>query len=161
MRFALLALCLSACLIESPSGDDDYYPPPSGGGWGSGYGGTGGDNGYGCRKDTECAGGLVCARNGECMSASSVRVVHVNWTVGDQVASDASCVRSPDLAITFSDAQGSEFGFAPVPCDAGRFTVDKMPLAYTRVQLSRVGEYSGGASGMFDSAGDANLDLPY
>lgn len=161
MRFALLALCLSACLIESPSGDDDYYPPSSGGGWGSGYGGSGGDNGYGCRKDTECSGGLVCARNGVCTSASSVRVVHVNWTVNDQVASDASCVRAPNLAITFSDAQGYDFGFAPVPCKAGRFTVDKMPLVYTRVELSRAGEYSGGASGQFDSAGDANLNLPY
>ena len=48
-----------------------------------------------------------------------------------------------------------------MPCDAGRFTVDKMPLEYTRVQLSRAGEYTGGASGVFDAAGDANLDLPY
>lgn len=159
MRFALLALCLSGCLIESP-GDDDYYPPPSGG-WGSGHGGTGGSNGYGCRKDTECGSGRVCARNGVCTTASSVRVVHVNWTVNDQVASDATCVRSPDLAVTFSDDQGYDFGFAPVPCDAGRFTVDKMPLEYTNVQLSRVGEYTGGASGRFDAAGDANLDLPY
>jgi hypothetical protein len=162
MRFALLALCLSACLIESPSGDDGYYPPPSGGGgWGSGAGGGGGDGGYGCHKDTDCGGSLVCARNGVCTTAASVRIVHVNWTVNDQTASDTSCVRAPDLAITFSDSEGYEFGFAPVPCDAGRYTVDKMPLAYSRVQLSRVGEYSGGAAGQFDAMGNVTLDLPY
>lgn len=163
MRFALLALCLSACLIDSPSDDGGYYPPPNGGGggWGTGPGGGGGETGYGCHSDTECGSGNVCARDGNCTSASAVRIIHVNWTVNDAVASDTSCTHAPDLAITFSDAQGYQFGFAPVPCDAGRYTIDKMPTHYTKVQLSRSGEYSGGATGQFDSTGNVTLDLPY
>jgi hypothetical protein len=161
MRLALLALCCSACLIESPSGDDGYYSPPGNGGWGSGPGGGGGDSDYGCHLDTECDTGSVCARDGTCATATSVRIIHVNWTVNDVAASSTSCTNAPDLAVTFSDVQGYQFGFAPVPCQAGRYTIDKMPTHYTRVQLSRAGEYSGGASGDFDATGNITLDLPY
>jgi hypothetical protein len=161
MRFALLALCCSACLIESPSGDDGYYPPPGNGGWGTGPGGGGGDSDYGCHVDTDCGTGNVCARDGSCVLSTSVRTIHVNWTVNAVVASTTSCTNAPNLAVTFSDAQGYQFGFAPVPCKAGRYTIDKMPTHYTRVQLSRAGEYSGGAAGEFDAAGDVTLDLPY
>lgn len=162
MRLALLALCCSACLIESPSGDDDgYYPPPDNGGWGSGYGGGGGTGGYGCQIDTDCGSGNVCARDGACMASTAVRIVHVNWTVNDAAASATSCTYAPDLAITFSDSTGYQFGFAPVPCKAGRYTVDKMPSHYTRVQLARSGDYNGGATGQFDATGNVTLDLPY
>jgi hypothetical protein len=162
MRLALLALCCSACLIESPSGDDGgYYPPPDNGGWGTGPGGGGGDSDYGCHLDADCGTGNVCARDGTCTTSTSVRVIHVNWTVNDVAASSTSCTNAPDLAVTFSDVQGYQFGFAPVPCQAGRYTIDKMPTHYTRVQLSRAGEYSGGASGDFDATGNITLDLPY
>ena len=164
-RFAALALGalgLWGCLIEPPSsGDDTYYP--GGGtsdGWGSGWGGGGGTGGYGCHADADC-GSQVCARNGECMAASAVHVVHVNWTVGDDAASDASCTSAPKLSITFSSNLGDEFGFAPVPCNAGRYTIDKMPMRINNVQLARQYEYGGGASGSFDEAGNVVLDLPY
>jgi len=148
-------------LIDPPSSDGTYYPPPSDSGWGSGYGGSGGDVGFGCHQDSDCGGTLVCARDGECLTADSVRFIHVNWTVKTEVASDTTCVSAPDLAITFSDPSGDLFGFAPVPCNAGRYTVDKLPTRFTRVELTRSGEYSGGASGTFDTTGTAVLDLPY
>ena len=96
-----------------------------------------------------------------CTTSTTVRVVHVNWTVNDATATVASCTHAPDLAITFADAQGYQFGFAPVPCKAGRYTIDKMPSHYTRVTLSRSGDYNGGANGQFDTTGNVSLDLPY
>jgi hypothetical protein len=163
MRHALLALpLLAGCLIESPNpGDDTYYPPPDNTGWGSGYGGGGGDIDYGCHQDTDCGSSYVCARDGECLAASAVRIIHVNWTVKTQVASDTTCSHSPNLAITFGDPVGDLFGFAPVPCKAGRYTIDKFPTRFDRVELTRQGEYSGGGSGQFDADGNVTLDLPY
>lgn len=163
-RFAALAigaLGLTGCLIEPPSsGDDTYYPSGSDDGWGSGWGGGGGTTGFGCHDDSEC-GSDVCARNGECVATSSVHVVHVNWTVTEEPASDTSCATAPKLSITFSSTVGDEFGFAPVPCNAGRYTIDKMPMRINNVQLARQYEYGGGAYGSFDETGNVQLDLPY
>jgi hypothetical protein len=164
MRRALLGLPLvvAGCLIESPSSDDTtYYPPPDNSGWGSGYGGSGGTTSYGCDSDSECGSNYVCARDGECLSSTSVRIIHVNWTMNGQPASTTTCSHSPDLAVTFGDASGDVFGFAPVPCSAGRYTIDKFPTRFTRVELARDGEYSGGVSASFDAMGNATLDLHY
>jgi hypothetical protein len=159
--FALAALLLAGCIIEPP----DPGPDPGGGsdGWGSGWGGSGGSTGYGCHSDTACGSGYVCARNGECTIASGVRIIHANWTVKGQPASDATCVSSKSLDITFSTSADSfdMFGFAPVPCNAGRYTIDKMPARYTYVTLARTGDNSGGDSATFDAEGNAMLDLPY
>lgn len=166
MRLALLglplvSLVLGGCLIDSPSGDSTYYPPPDNSGWGSGYGGGGGTSGFGCHVDTDCGSNLVCARDGECLATSAVRIIHVNWTMNGQPASDATCVHAPDLAITFSDPNTEQFGFAPVPCKAGRYTIDKFPTRFDTVELVRESEYSGGASTRFDATGNAALDLKY
>src|SRR5687768_10549411 len=108
------ALCVAGCIIEPP--DNDYPPPPDDGGWGSGWGGGGGSSGYGCQSDAACGTGYVCARNGECTTASNVRIVHVNWTVNGVAASDASCANSPKLDISFSTGGSADmFGFSPVP----------------------------------------------
>ena len=163
MRLALAALLFSACYIDS--GDDGYVYEDgyygSGSGWGSGWGGGSGvDTEYGCASDAEC-GGLVCARTRECLPASQVRAVHALWTVGGDAASATSCSLAPNLAITFSGGSGEQWGYAPVPCKAGKFTVDKFPTRFTNVQLARDTDYSGGAYGTFGSDGNALLDLPY
>jgi hypothetical protein len=157
---------VGGCVTQSSSGD--YYPPPQGDpGWGSGTGGSGGTSGYGCHVDTDCGTGSgsnasVCARDGECMLASQVRIIHVNWTVLNQPASTTTCSSSPNLDITFKDVDQVSFGFSPVPCVEGKFTVDKMPTTFTMVSLERAGDYNGGATGTFDpTTGTANLDLPY
>lgn len=151
---------MGGCVTQASS-----YPPDYGdgsyAGWGSGYGGSDGSTGYGCHADSECGGGLVCARTGECSSASAVHVIHVSWTVNAEVASAATCVHAPDLELTFGANTDGQFGFAPVPCLEGKFTIDKMPLRYKTVQLERDHDYSGGASGTFDSTGSALVDLPY
>lgn len=162
MRCALVATLLATgCLIE-PGGGGGGDPPPSDSGWGSGWGGSGGTTGYGCRLDSECESTQVCARDGNCTAATGVRIVHVMWTLKGQPASDTSCRYAPKLSISFSDSnEGGMFGFAPVPCDAGKFTVDKMPYRYTTVHLARDGDYDGGARGTFDTSGNVTLDLNY
>ena len=148
---------LGGCITPSSGGD---YPPSGGGGWGSGTGGGGGNTGY-CHLDTDChATGQVCARDGECLLASQVRIVHVNWTVRKQPAATASCSSASNLDITFYDGQTS-FGFSPVPCVEGKFTVDKLPSIYTSVGLERAGDFNGGATATFDTSGVATIDLPY
>jgi hypothetical protein len=157
MRFALLALCLAGCF--DTTSDDDYYYDDSG--WGSGYGGSSGPVTSGCQKDADCGATLVCARTFECLDASQVHAIHTTWTVNGQAASTTSCKPAPMLAITFSGVGGNQWGYAPVPCTEGKFTVDKMPLGYTHVQLANEPDYAGGASGTFDAQGTVSLDLPY
>lgn len=160
MRFALAALLLAGCIIEPPP-DPGPAPGGDGGSWGSGWGGSGGNTGYGCHADTDCGSGYVCARDGECLTASAVWATHTNWTVKGLPASDTSCINAPKLDITFSTSSGEQFGFSPVPCDAGRYTIDKLPTRFTTVNLARAGDYSGGDTAPFDATGNAVLDLPY
>jgi hypothetical protein len=166
MRVALLAftslasLGLAGCFIDSSSGDDGYYYDDSDSGWGSGWGGEGGTTSFGCETDAECPG-QVCARTRECLPTSQVRAVHTLWTLDDAAASTTSCSTAPKLAITFSSSAGEQWGYAPVPCDAGKFTIDKFPTRFGNVQLARESDYSGGAYGTFDASGNASLDLPY
>ncbi len=162
MRLAL-AVCLASatsagCLIQEPYEDDPYYG--GGGSWGAGSGGGGGLIGEGCQADTDC-GSQVCARTGECLPAAQIRAVHTLWTVGGDPASTTSCANVPDLSITFTSQYGEEFGYTPVPCRAGKHTIDKFPTRYTTVQLTRAYDYSGGDYGTFDVDGNAQLDLPY
>jgi hypothetical protein len=161
MRLALLALSalgLAGCL-DTSSSDDGYYYDDSG--WGSGWGGSDGTTTtYGCQSDADCPG-MVCARTRECLPASAVRIVHTIWTIDDAAASTTSCASVPKLAITFSSSSGEQWGYAPVPCNGGKFTIDKFPTRFGNVQLSEESDYSGGAYGTFDATGNAMLDLPY
>lgn len=161
MRLALALCLLAGCLIQDPY-DDPYYGG-GGGGIGSGWGGGGGQVELGCLSDSDCGtSGLVCTRTGECLSASQVRAVRTLWTVKGLEASEASCSRAPSLSITFTSSGGEQFGYTPVPCKAGKHTVDKFPIRFTTVQLARDGDYSGGDTGTFDAtSGEAQLDLPY
>lgn len=112
-----------------------------------------------CRTDGDCGASLLCARDLTCESASDLIVAHVNWTVSGKVANPTSCVHAPDLDITFATTNDYHFGFSPVPCDQGRFTVDKLPRWYTRVGLGPLGDRDTNA--VFDATGNAMLDLPY
>ena len=161
MRLALAALLLGACIIEPPP-DSGGGSSGSGDGWGSGWGGGGGSTSYGCHADTECGSSYVCARDGECLAATSVHMIHANWTIKGQPASDATCTNAKNLDITFeASTTADQFGFSPVPCNAGRYTIDKMPSRYTSVTLSRAGDGYGGDTAVFDAEGNAQLDLPY
>lgn len=164
MRIVLAGLLLTGCIIEPPDSGSKDPPAGGGGGWGSGWGGSSGSSGMsgaGCHADTDCPTSYLCARTGECLTASAVRAVHTLWTVRGQPANDRTCASAPKLDITFSAGDGDTFGFSPVPCDAGKHTVDRLPTRYRVVTLARAGDYAGGDSGSFDASGDAALDLPY
>jgi hypothetical protein len=115
-----------------------------------------------CLGDTACADGEICARNGACYPPSEVRAVSVTWTIGGMAADPVTCGASPDLFIAFSSGRGGGFDhleFSPVPCRAGRFSIDKLPTEFTSVQLGgtrgRIGQHA-----QLDAAtGEAALDL--
>jgi len=100
--------------------------------------GCGGD----CKTDGDCVGGDVCARDGDCLAPDEVVSARVTWTLDGQPPTAATCPH--DLRIGFIIGSGryeSEFGFAPVPCPEGVFSVDKLP-SFRQVELG------------FDVAGD-------
>ncbi|MGE5184174.1 MAG: hypothetical protein ACM31C_19025 [Acidobacteriota bacterium] len=161
MRIALLGLLLAGCVQQDP------YPPGGGGGGGGYYppppsGGDGGTS-YGCTSDASCGSGNVCARTFECLPASEVYAIHVTWTLQGQAASSTTCATAPDLQINFTGTDGLWWGYAPVPCIEGKFSIDKMPIWYTTVQLERDSQdTTQGATAAIDSTtGAAALDLPY
>ncbi len=90
-----------------------------------------------CKVDTDC-GGQVCARNGECVDSSQVQMVKVTWTVRGQMANATTCASAPDLELWFQSPQ-DYFGFEPVPCMEGQFTIDKIPTRYDEVELDIAG----------------------
>lgn len=160
MRVALVLVIAGGCIAESQRPPPDNYDDDGSGG--GGWTGPGGDPiSYGCRLDAECPG-QVCARDGACYPATSIRAVHATWTIDGQPATTATCADHAFLTIHFTAnaALGESFGYAPVRCTNGRFTVDKLPMAYTRVEL---GTENGGAqsSATIDDTGDAALDLPW
>jgi hypothetical protein len=160
---------VGGCITQSsgpPYGGDPggYGGGGDDGGWGTGTGGTGGPISYGCESDTACGTGNVCARDGECLAATDVRIIHVTWTVNGQPASASTCSTSPGLDITFlgNGAEGTDqFGFAPVPCMEGKFTVDKMPTRYAEVALEPDCLCKTADTDVFDSTGSATLDLSF
>ena len=112
---------------------------------------------YGCVKDSTCPSGEVCARSDDCYVPSELRAVHVSWTVGGMPASATTCSGVSQLQISFNGGGGGNLAFAPVPCEEGKFSIDKLPKSYSHVML---GHGSSWGSGAFDDAGDASLDLP-
>jgi hypothetical protein len=153
MRLVLLLLALVGCMNDNTGGDP--FPPPGGG---SG----GGPGSVGCESDSQC-GTLVCARDGECLAASNIYIVHVTWTLMSQPANATTCASSPDLELFFQSSTASNWwGYSPVPCVEGKFTVDKMPVWFDQVQLGLDQTNNNGVWGRIDRAtGIATIDLPF
>jgi hypothetical protein len=155
---------VGGCITQSsgpPYGGGGGGGGGGGDGWGTGTGGTGGPISYGCTSDTACGSGYVCARDGECLASTDVRIIHVSWTVKGQPASASTCATNPNLDITFLGTSGDQFGFAPVPCMEGKFTVDKMPKRYAQVSLEPDCLCKTADTDVFDSTGSATLDLSF
>ena len=111
-----------------------------------------------CRR--ACGADLVCTRDGQCLPPDEVRAVHISWTVSGAPASATSCAAAPDLVLDLRSRTGGSFGFEPVPCAEGMFTVDRLSTDYDTVQLGRASDRQlQGAT--IDAAGNAMLNLPY
>jgi hypothetical protein len=144
-----LAIVLAAGCIRQP----DPLPPDPG------WTGPQGDPLFGCASDADC-GSEVCARDDQCYPATSIRVAHALWTIRGEPAGVASCAGQPDLYIQFLGSNGGEFGFAPVPCTTGKFTVDKLPTIYTQVELGADDTDVGTTAVIDEVTGEATIDLP-
>ena len=141
--YPFILVCLGACIQPATSS--------------SGSGAGTDSSSFGCHEDSDCP--EVCARDGECLPASQVELVHVTWTLSGAAASATTCASSPDLDITFGTSTGS-FGFSPVPCVEGKFTIDKIPTRYVTVSLFKT-DSDYGAVTTIDRTRSAVLDLPY
>ena len=152
MRAALLAVAvvaLAGCPVyRPPPGDDDAWnpppppPPPP-------------DPCFGA-----CLGTEVCARDGECLPPSEVRTAHLTWTINGAAADSTTCAPHPDLFVDFISDANERFGFSPVPCFEGKFSIDKLPTKYTMTELGV--EFSHmGTTLPLDANGDAMFDLQY
>jgi hypothetical protein len=93
--------------------------------------------------EDDCTGGLVCARSSECLPPEEIWKVSISWTVRGQVANATSCAPAPSLYLLFySGTPGDEFGYQPVPCVAGLFTMDKLPRRFTGVEIGVDGGFN-------------------
>lgn len=88
-----------------------------------------------CAMDSQCSG-EVCARDGECLPAADVKMAKLTWTIRGMPASATTCAQSPQFSLTFESSTTDEaFGFEPVPCVEGQFTIDKLPDRFDYVEI--------------------------
>ncbi len=98
------------------------------------------ETGNQCQRDFDCRGGDVCANTHECLGASEVYRVAVRWTVRGNPASATTCAGITSLEITVvDDASSTTSSYAPVPCEIGIFTFDKLPVGFNRLTLTAYG----------------------
>jgi hypothetical protein len=111
-----------------------------------------------CQVDDDCSGSKVCTRNSECLAPSEVRATRTSWTIRGQPATASLCAATPDLYILFGSFDPNDtYGYEPVPCASGVFTVDKLPVRFNSVEVGIQGRFSEQA--VFDSQGHASVDL--
>jgi len=114
-----------------------------------------------CTENADCEGSQVCARDEQCYAADDVRSVTVTWTVNGEPAAEVSCMATPRLFLQFvRSSDDGQLDFTPVPCELGRFFVDKLPFEFGEVVLG----VQGGArsvSARLGASGMATLDLRF
>lgn len=92
-------------------------------------------DGQGCEADADC-GDDICARDGECTPASEVRQVKITWTINSMMANATTCAGHDSLYLQFDGPMFEDtFGYAPVPCMQGQFTIDRLPRRFDQVEL--------------------------
>lgn len=111
-----------------------------------------------CKRDEDCGGGEICARDSQCALPADVRQVDVTWTIRGAAASVMTCGTHPDLYISFIGNDSSDtLGYTPVPCKTGQFIVDKLPTRFRQVEL---GVENGTRDVVnINASGTATLDL--
>ena len=123
---------------------------------------TSGANGNACQADTDCDSG-ICARTQVCVATDHVQAVRATWTVAGAPPTAASCTSLDPLTIEFfgstSGSSRDDVAFAPVPCAAGLFSIDKLPDDIDTVSLGP-SDSRFKTTALIDASGNAKLDLP-
>jgi hypothetical protein len=80
--------------------------------------------------------------------------LRIEWTVNGIATDQAgACGNVDDLELAISDpTSGGQHAVRPVPCAAGSFFFDKLPLGYTEVSITA---YSSGGSFLDTRRGSA------
>jgi hypothetical protein len=114
-----------------------------------------------CTLDVDCIDGDVCANNHVCLSPFAVHYVSIRWTIDGAAASAETCAAIGDLSITAEDSEleDSRTSWFPVPCTAGRFTADKLPVEYDRAIVTVDATGARYTADIPASGGDVVLDL--
>jgi hypothetical protein len=119
-----------------------------------------------CKVDGDCkgnVGGLVCDQASFCTDSATLQTVRARWTLKGLTPGGASCSAYSRLVVEFKSPDGAtDFGFDPVPCPAGMFTINKVPSQITK---ARVIAYlnAGGTSmadGFIDPSGNVSINVP-
>ena len=111
-----------------------------------------------CAQDSDCASN-VCARTDVCASQDGVCAVRVTWTIRGAAPTAAACTAYDPFELDFEGFDGNFVGFVPVPCMAGLFSIDKLPVDLDRVLLGTENS-SNAVSATIDVNGNAAIDLP-
>lgn len=151
---ALAVLVLVGCISR---GSESTSEPDPGWSWDP----PGDSSGRVCRSNADCSSNAVCTRNRACVALDQVRAIHAIWTLSGAPATQTTCAAAPDLVIRIESSFDGQLSFAPVPCFAGKFTVDLLPRSFDHVEL---GSETGGRrskAAVDPVTGDAELDLPY
>lgn len=115
-----------------------------------------------CNHGPVCSSDQVCLRgSGGCAPPDQAYTVHLRWTIGGQPATSVTCAPAPDLLVEFSAGDAPGFGFAPVPCKAGLFTLDHVSRTIDKVSLGPAHMPTTQSAMLDPITGEATIDLSF
>jgi hypothetical protein len=117
-----------------------------------------------CAQDKDCDSasqrGEVCAPDMQCWPPSELQTVTVNWTIGGQPASAATCAGLPsELDVIFDNRQTLKpdtIDAGQVPCAVGMVVQDQVPPDLATVILGPGGQVVAQGGG----GSSVTLDIP-
>jgi hypothetical protein len=125
-------------------------------------GGEEGDkSGQPCKVDGDC-GVVVCDNSSICTDMGMLRKVQVSWTINGSIPGASNCTGVARLEVEFQALDGAAFGYGPVPCTAGLFSLLKMPSKFVKAKLTaiRTGGGDSQVTGDIGADGFVNVDIP-
>ena len=82
------------------------------------------------------------------------------WTVDGAPANGSDCAPFSSLLLDFIDPLAEDdFGYEPVACDEGKFSVDKMPMRFVEATLGETDSNTPGDTESIDGSGNVSFDL--
>ena len=93
-----------------------------------------------CAAPSDCGADQVCSRANTCAAPAEVRVVTTTWTIDGAPPTGTTCRGIRELAIDLLSPNFDEDvqSYAPLPCLAGSFALDRLPLGYDQIHLGLV-----------------------